>query len=94
MSKYVKEPDHRRSEERLDGVDDALLVNVVGMDANANVELRQTLREKNINLMVVKNSLARRATEGTVAGAGVRGSRRARRPWSGVAKTSSRWPRK
>ena len=65
MSKYVKNlvADHVR--ECLDGVDDALLVNVIGMDANANNRLRGALEEKNINLMVVKNSLAVRATAGT-----------------------------
>ena len=35
------------------------------MDANATHQLRTELSEKNINMMVVKNSLARRATEGT-----------------------------
>ena len=62
MSKYVKNlvTDHVR--ERLDGVNDALLVNVIGMDANANNRLRGALEDKNINLLVVKNSLAARAT--------------------------------
>jgi ribosomal protein L10 len=41
------------------------LVNVIGLDANKSVTLRQELREKDIELLVVKNSLARRATEGT-----------------------------
>ena len=65
MSKYVKNllTDHVR--EQLDGVNDALLVNVVGMDANANNRLRGALEEKNISLLVVKNSLAARATVGT-----------------------------
>ena len=56
----------------LDGVDDALLVNVVGLDANQSVLLRKQLRDKNIQLLVVKNSLARRATEGTSLGPSVR----------------------
>ncbi len=51
---------------------DLLLVNVVGLSANSTSALRKQLREKNIKLMVVKNSLARRATEGR-AGAGLRG---------------------
>lgn len=65
MSKYVKNlvTDHVR--ECLDGVNDALLVNVIGMDANANNRLRGVLEEKNINLLVVKNSLAARATADT-----------------------------
>jgi large subunit ribosomal protein L10 len=65
MSKYVKElvTDHLRN--RLQGVDDALLVNTVGLDANADNQLRGELEAKGIQLMVVKNSLAARATEGT-----------------------------
>ncbi|EMI42863.1 50S ribosomal protein L10 [Rhodopirellula sp. SWK7] len=35
------------------------------MDANTTNELRGELGEKNIQMMVVKNSLARRATEGS-----------------------------
>ena len=64
MSKYVKNliADHLR--ERLDGVSDALLVNVIGLEANANNQLRTELQAKGISLMVVKNSLAARATEG------------------------------
>jgi large subunit ribosomal protein L10 len=65
MSKLVKNliADHLRS--RLQDVHDALLVNVVGMDANANHRLRNELAAKNIRLLVVKNGLADRATEGT-----------------------------
>jgi len=65
MSKYVKNlvADHLR--ERLKNVHDALLVNMVGLSANANTRLRAELRGKNIQVVVVKNSLAARATEGT-----------------------------
>lgn len=65
MSKYVKELIERDLSRRLEGVDDALLVDVIGLDANTTVELRSRLREKGISLLVVKNSLARRATSGT-----------------------------
>lgn len=65
MSKFVKDLISKEFSDRLEGVDDALLVNVIGMNANKTVVLRKQLREKNINLLVVKNSLARRATEGT-----------------------------
>jgi len=65
MSKYVKNLVAGHYKNRLEDVDDALLVNVVGLDANSSVVLRKRLREKNIQLMVVKNSMARRATEGT-----------------------------
>ena len=65
MSKYVKNliTDHIR--ERLQNVHDALLVNMIGLDANTNTRLRATLRSKNIQVMVVKNSTAARAAEGT-----------------------------
>ena len=46
----------------LQGVSDALLVNVVGLDANSSHRLRASCAAKNINLLVVKNSLAARAT--------------------------------
>ncbi|MEO1526995.1 MAG: 50S ribosomal protein L10 [Planctomycetota bacterium] len=65
MSKYVKELVTRDIKRRLDGVQDAVLVSCVGMDANTTNELRGELAEKNISMFVVKNSLARRATEGT-----------------------------
>jgi len=65
MSKYVKNliSDHLAG--RLSGVNDALLVNMVGLDANANNQLRTELDEKGIQVMVIKNSLAARATAGT-----------------------------
>ena len=65
MSKYVKELIRSDVARRLEGVDDALLVNVVGLDANKTVGLRRHLREKDIHLLVVKNSIAQRAVEGT-----------------------------
>ncbi len=65
MSKFVKNLISDDLRKRLEGVESALLVSVAGLDANKNFRLRKTLREKNINLVVVKNSLARRATEGT-----------------------------
>jgi large subunit ribosomal protein L10 len=65
MSKYVKDLITAELKKRLDGVEDALLVNVIGMPNERNVALRRELRQKKINLVVVKNSLARRATEGT-----------------------------
>ena len=65
MSKYVKNLMTEELIRRFYGVNDLLLVNVVGIDANSSVELRRRLREKNIHLALVRNSLARRATEGT-----------------------------
>jgi large subunit ribosomal protein L10 len=65
MSKYVKDLITKDLRQRLEGVEDALLVDVIGLENNKNVALRQRLRKKNIQLLVVKNSLARRAAEGT-----------------------------
>ena len=65
MSKYVKNLIADDLKKRLEGIDEALLVNVIGVDANKTVALRRQLREKDIKLLVVKNSLAQRATEGT-----------------------------
>lgn len=65
MSKYVKNliADNLRS--RLQGVESAILVNVVGLKSNLNTRLRTELRSKNIHVLVVKNSLARRAIADT-----------------------------
>ncbi|SMP55984.1 LSU ribosomal protein L10P [Neorhodopirellula lusitana] len=65
MSKYVKELVTRDLQRRLEGVSDAVTVTCTGMDANTTNELRGELDSKNIQMMVVKNSLARRATEGS-----------------------------
>ncbi len=65
MSKFVKNLITEHLRDRLQDVDDALLVNVVGMDANSNHRLRNELASKNIQLLMVKNSLAARAMSGT-----------------------------
>ena len=65
MSKYVKDLVTKDLSSRLEGVDDALLVNVIGLDANSTVQLRKQLKAKDMRILVVKNSLAKRATEGT-----------------------------
>jgi ribosomal protein L10 len=65
MSKQLKNMIAADVSRRLQGVNDALLVNVIGMDSASTYSLRRELRAKNIQLLVVKNSLARRATEGT-----------------------------
>jgi ribosomal protein L10 len=74
MSKFVKDLITDQLKRELDGVQDLLLVNVVGMTANDTSSLRKQLREKNIKLMVIKNSLARRATEGTALAPAFEGS--------------------
>ncbi len=65
MSKYVKNLITEDLRQRLAGVHDAILVSVVGLDANADNSLRAELSSKDINLLVVKRSLAARATDGT-----------------------------
>lgn len=65
MSKYVKNliTDHLRNQ--LKGVENALLVNTIGLPSNAGMKLRAVLRAKNIRVVVVKNSLAARAVADT-----------------------------
>ena len=65
MSKYVKQLITDDIRQRLKDVHDALLVNVIGLDANSNSRLRAELRSKNIHILAIKNSMAARATEGT-----------------------------
>jgi large subunit ribosomal protein L10 len=65
MSKYVKNLVSSDIKKRLESVNDALLVNMIGMNSSSTYQLRKELREKKINILVVKNSLAARATAGT-----------------------------
>ena len=74
MSKLVKDLITSDLKNRWEGVSDALLVDVAELEANDTVNLRKQLREKSIQLLVVKNSLARRATEGTALGAAFEGA--------------------
>ncbi len=66
MSKFVKQLIIDSVKKRLDGVPYLMLVSLSGVDGNKNKALRANLAEKGISLMVIKNSLARRATEGTL----------------------------
>lgn len=65
MSKFVKNIITEDLKKRLAGVENALLVNMVGMQVNDSNRLRAVLAEQGVSVMVVKNSLAARATEGT-----------------------------
>ena len=65
MSKYLKNLITDDLKKRLDGVSDVLVVDIAGLEANKNVELRKQFRQKGIQMLMVKSSLARRATEGT-----------------------------
>lgn len=65
MSKFVKQLIIDDLKRKLVNVQYAMLVSFVGLDANKNHALRSLLAEKGIEMTVIKNSLARRATEGT-----------------------------
>jgi large subunit ribosomal protein L10 len=65
MSRYVKNLVVEDIRQRLRNTHDALLVNMVGLEANTNTRLRAELRTKNIHVMVIKNSMAARALAGT-----------------------------
>lgn len=65
MSKFVKQLVTRDIARKLEGISDAVLVSTTGMDAVTTNQLRGELKDKNIHLLMVKNSLGRRASEGT-----------------------------
>jgi len=65
MSKFVKQLVTRDIAKKLQGVQDAVVVSTLGMDANTTNALRGELGKKDIHLLLVKNSLGRRAAEGT-----------------------------
>ncbi len=65
MSKFVKQLVTRDIAKKLQGVGDAVLVSTLGMDAVTTNVLRGELSKKDIHMLVVKNSLGRRAAEGT-----------------------------
>lgn len=65
MSKPVKEmviADYRK---RFDDLDGALIVDIRGMNANDNNDLRLGLQKKQIRVTVIKNTLAKKALAGT-----------------------------
>lgn len=66
MSKFVKQLVTNDISRRLAGVRYLMLIGLTGIDANKTVNIRATLASKGINLLVIKNSLAKRATEGTI----------------------------
>jgi large subunit ribosomal protein L10 len=65
MSKIVKNMLVDDLKKRLTSVNEVLVLSLGRLDAQKTTQLRQTLRKKKINLQMVKNSLARRATLGT-----------------------------
>lgn len=73
MSKYVKNLIVDELKRRLSGVENCVIANVIGMDSLQTVNLRRQLRGKDIRVLVVKNSLALRATEGSALAPGFEG---------------------
>jgi large subunit ribosomal protein L10 len=61
MSKYIKDLMTQDYSQRFKDKDSACTVSIIGMDAVSANRFRGALREKNIRVQVVKNSLARRA---------------------------------
>jgi ribosomal protein L10 len=62
MSKYVKNLIVDELKGRLDGVSDAVIANVIGMDSAKTYGIRKLFRDKGVSMLVVKRSLAGRAT--------------------------------
>jgi large subunit ribosomal protein L10 len=60
MSKYVKEMMMDQLKADLDGSRSLLILDLNGLDANAECQLRSDLRKKSIKLRILKNALARR----------------------------------
>lgn len=65
MSKFVKDLLVQECRDRWQGVNDCLITNMIGLNSTQTYDLRKRLREKNIHVLVVQNSMARRAAEGT-----------------------------
>jgi large subunit ribosomal protein L10 len=65
MSKPVKEMIVAEYKRRFDGVSSGLLIDIRGIEANKNNELRVDLLNKDIHITVLKNSLAKTAFQDT-----------------------------
>ncbi len=65
MSRPVKNLMIKAYQERLTGHDGVVLINIRGVNAAQNVDLRTALAEQGIRMMVVKNRLAKQAIKGT-----------------------------
>jgi large subunit ribosomal protein L10 len=65
MSKLVKDMLVDDLKSRLHDVGDVIVVSLGQLDAQKTTQLRQTLRKKQIHIQLIKNSLAKRAVEGT-----------------------------
>ncbi len=60
MSKQVKQLEMDALKQEFNGVRDLVLLSISGVSATAENQMRLALRKKNIRLLLVKNSLARR----------------------------------
>ena len=60
MSKQIKQMEMDALKKTFEGVRDMVLLSISSVNAQADNQLRTTLRKKNIRLQVVKNSLAHR----------------------------------
>ena len=65
MSKQIKEMIVSEYKRRFDDVSDALIIDIRGIDANENNDLRVNLLQKDIHITVLKNSLAKSAFAGS-----------------------------
>ena len=65
MSKQVKDLITKELSARLKDVDGVAVINPRGINATKNNGIRRRLHAKGLRMMVVKNTLARRATEDT-----------------------------
>lgn len=68
MSKPVKEMIMDDYRERFGDLEGALVIDIRGIDANSNNEFRLGLLKKDIRVSVIRNTLARRAFDGTALG--------------------------
>jgi large subunit ribosomal protein L10 len=65
MSKKIKNLIEKQFGGKFAGVEGVAVINPRGMDGNKNNGLRKKLHEKGLKMLVVKNTLARRAAETT-----------------------------
>lgn len=65
MSKPIKNLIVESYKKRFEGIEGGVLVDVRGVTSNDNNKFRHSLAQKQIKVTVVKNSLARKAFEGT-----------------------------
>lgn len=61
MSKRVKGILEKEYKNRFEGIDQCIIVSIRGIDGVSNNEMRGALKDKDIQVTVVKNSLVRRA---------------------------------